>query len=42
MNYIIDVQHACEERVSVTDDMLTHWAIETLSKECTSAELTLR
>lgn len=41
-NYHIDIQHACEENIPVTDEMLTQWAKHTLETQRDSAELTLR
>ncbi len=42
MTYHIDIQHACKEKLPVTDITLCQWAELTLSQECTTAELTLR
>lgn len=41
-NYHIDIQHACEDKRPITDDILTQWAQHTLATQHTSAELTLR
>ena len=41
-NYHIDIQHACEEKIPVTDDTLISWAQHTLATQLDSAELTLR
>lgn len=40
--YHIDIQHACEEDIPVTDDMLIKWAQKTLQTQLDSAELTIR
>lgn len=42
MNYHIDIQHASEHPIPVTDELLVTWAQRTLETECDSAELTLR
>ena len=42
MNYQIDIQHACEDNVPVSDETLTNWVKHTLSTQLDSAELTLR
>jgi probable rRNA maturation factor len=42
MTYHIDIQHACNEEVPVTDNTLTQWATLAIKTECTSGELTLR
>ena len=42
MKYYIDIQHACQETIPVTDDILRHWATCALAPYRDSAELTLR
>lgn len=42
MNYHIDIQHACDEALPVTDETLSHWVTSTLLLHLDSAELTLR
>lgn len=42
MNYHIDIQHANNEVIPVTDERLTDWAQRCLAKHCDTAELTLR
>jgi probable rRNA maturation factor len=42
MSYYIDIQHACESPLPVTDDMLNYWAQLSLKPYCDTAELTLR
>ncbi len=42
MNYHIDIQHICEEKIPVTDDVLIGWAQHALGAQLDSAELTLR
>lgn len=42
MSYYIDIQHACESPIPVTDDMLSHWAQLSLKRYRDTAELTLR
>lgn len=42
MNYHIDIQHICEDKIPVSDEMLLDWAQRALSSHSDSAELTLR
>jgi probable rRNA maturation factor len=42
VSYHIDIQHACEGIVPVTDETLTQWVTTTLALHCAAAELTLR
>lgn len=42
MNYHIDIQHACDEVLPVTDETLSQWVTATLLLHLDSAELTLR
>jgi len=42
MNYLIDIQHACQEPPPIADKTLTHWVTQTLKSQITKAELTLR
>lgn len=42
MNYQIDIQHACDETIPVTDAVLTFWATQALTTQRNCAELTLR
>lgn len=42
MTYHIDIQHACEELIPVSDDSLSQWAKLALVDHMPSAELTLR
>ena len=42
MNYSIDIQQACLEDIPVSHDVLTNWAIQTLTPLINTAELTLR
>lgn len=42
MNYHIDIQHACVQPNPINDLMITHWVQQVLTKECSTAELTLR
>ena len=42
MSYYIDIQHACEESLPVTDKILCNWAILSLTPYRKTAELTLR
>lgn len=42
MNYYIDIQCACEEKIPVSDEVLIHWAQHVLATQCDSGELTLR
>lgn len=42
MNYQIDIQHACDETIPVTDAVLTNWATLALTAHRNCAELTLR
>lgn len=42
MNYYIDIQHASDGSLPVSDETLTHWVISTLKSHKDRAELTLR
>jgi probable rRNA maturation factor len=42
MSYHIDIQHACNETLPVTDETLDHWVTSTLQLHHESAEITLR
>jgi len=42
MNYHIDIQHACEETIPISDETLSNWAQLTLKEHRKVAELTLR
>ena len=42
MSYYIDIQHVCEEKLPVTDEMLCNWVKLTLKPYRDTAELTLR
>jgi len=42
MNYHIDIQHACEESIPVTDNTLDQWITQVLAPFQDTAELTLR
>ena len=42
MNYHIDIQHASEDTIPISDEVLINWAILTLKPLKDSAELTLR
>ena len=42
MNYHIDIQHACEDTIPITDETFSEWATLVLSTQRDSAELTLR
>lgn len=42
MNYHIDIQHSCEEKIPVSNETLIQWAELALGVYCESAELTLR
>ena len=41
-NYHIDIQHACEEQIPITDELLCTWTQQALATELDSAELTIR
>ncbi len=42
MSYHIDIQHASEDIIPITDERLRHWALQTLTPYRESAELTIR
>jgi probable rRNA maturation factor len=42
MNYHIDIQHACDETIPISDSMLTTWSTLALATQTNCAELTLR
>jgi len=42
MSYHIDIQHACNDALPVTDETLNHWVTSTLRLHFESAEITLR
>ncbi len=42
MNNHIDIQHACEDEIPVTDDVLIRWAQLALTNRPDAAELTIR
>ena len=42
MSYHIDIQHACEEKPPVADEVLSEWAKQSLRSHRDFAELTLR
>ena len=42
MKYHIEIQHACNEAIPVTDEALISWAQLALATQCDSAELTIR
>ncbi len=42
MTYHIDIQHACADKIPITDAIMRKWARLTLATECDTAELTLR
>ena len=42
MNYFIDIQHACDEKIPVSDAMLRDWAELSLKPYKDTAELTIR
>ena len=42
MNDHIEIQHACDETIPVTDEALISWAQLALATQCDSAELTIR
>lgn len=42
MNYLIDIQHACQDSLPIDDKTLIHWVNTALKSQKARAELTLR